>query len=93
MTAGLLEGMSGTYKTRGREASKISSNLHVFVSMGYDWPVDINIDNKHTVGAANYIVVNELKKKLQLCFTRAGTRFGPLYHWPGHLNLWMSHTT
>ena len=41
----------------------------MFVSMGYDWPVEINIDNKHAVGAANYIICKRVAdiKKLQLC--------------------------
>ena len=46
----LLEGESGIQHA--------IENLHVFVSMGYDWPVEIDIDNKHAIGTANDIVVN-----------------------------------
>ena len=59
MAAGLLEGKSGIkHHDADREASNISSNLHVFVSMGCDWPVEINIENKHM--QRGELVVNEL---------------------------------
>jgi hypothetical protein len=39
------EGKSGI-KHADREA--ITSNLHVFLSMGFDWPEEITIENKRT---------------------------------------------